>query len=186
MGDQPEETKIPRDRTSVELFAGGGGLVRWGSTARGSAPPVQRVQQSRLRDPDRQCRPGARRFRPVLTRDTAPVPPAPGEPAPLYPGDVRKLDLRKFEGEVDVLAGGPPRQPFSAGGVAKGDEDKRNMFPPSSTPSARCGPRPSSVRTSADSSGPRSPVTSSTSKTSFAYPSWSATPGGRGRSTTAR
>lgn len=42
---------------------------------------------------------------------------------------MRDLDLSAFQGEVDVLAGGPPCQPFSAGGVAKGDEDKRNMFP---------------------------------------------------------
>ncbi len=33
------------------------------------------------------------------------------------------------EHEVDLLAGGPPCQPFSLGGVAKGDEDQRNMFP---------------------------------------------------------
>ncbi len=30
---------------------------------------------------------------------------------------------------MDVLAGGPPCQPFSLGGVAKGDEDRRNGFP---------------------------------------------------------
>lgn len=61
--------------------------------------------------------------------DARPSPPAPGEPAPLFPGDVRELDMAAFHGKVDVLAGGPPCQPFSAGGVAKGDEDKRNMFP---------------------------------------------------------
>lgn len=61
--------------------------------------------------------------------DTRPRPPELGEPAPLFPGDVRELDLTHFHGRVDVLAGGPPCQPFSAGGVAKGDEDKRNMFP---------------------------------------------------------
>lgn len=60
---------------------------------------------------------------------TRPEPPEPGRPAPLYPGDVRDLDMSALEGKVDVLAGGPPCQPFSAGGVAKGDEDKRNMFP---------------------------------------------------------
>lgn len=31
--------------------------------------------------------------------------------------------------DVDVVAGGPPCQPFSLGGVHKGYEDKRNMFP---------------------------------------------------------
>lgn len=129
MGDQPEETKIPRDRTSVELFAGGGGLAM-GVHRAGFRPLLfnefnNRACETLIASAGRVLGDSGL----VLTRDTAPVPPAPGEPAPLYPGDVRKLDLRKFEGEVDVLAGGPPCQPFSAGGVAKGDEDKRNMFP---------------------------------------------------------
>ncbi len=55
--------------------------------------------------------------------------PNPGEPWPLVAGDVQKLDMTYLAGQVDVLAGGPPCQPFSLGGVAKGDEDKRNMFP---------------------------------------------------------
>lgn len=51
------------------------------------------------------------------------------EPWPLVRGDVRELKMGYLEGQVDVLAGGPPCQPFSLGGIAKGDEDKRNMFP---------------------------------------------------------
>ncbi|WP_424212003.1 DNA cytosine methyltransferase [Streptomyces sp. BI20] len=53
-----------------------------------------------------------------------------GPGAPLVKGDVRALDMRFLaERDVDLLAGGPPCQPFSLGGVAKGDEDARNMFP---------------------------------------------------------
>ncbi|GAA1525624.1 DNA (cytosine-5-)-methyltransferase [Streptomyces albidochromogenes] len=50
---------------------------------------------------------------------------------PLVPGDVRGIPSFEFlrDAEVDILAGGPPCQPFSLGGVAKGDEDERNMFP---------------------------------------------------------
>ncbi len=49
---------------------------------------------------------------------------------PLVEGDVRKIRSFGFlKGKVDVLAGGPPCQPFSLGGVAKGTEDERNMFP---------------------------------------------------------
>ncbi|MCZ0980481.1 DNA cytosine methyltransferase [Streptomyces diastatochromogenes] len=55
--------------------------------------------------------------------------PGPDEKVPLVAGDVQELDMDYLAGQVDVLAGGPPCQPFSLGGVAKGDEDKRNMFP---------------------------------------------------------
>jgi DNA (cytosine-5)-methyltransferase 1 len=47
----------------------------------------------------------------------------------LYPGDVRHFDYSEIEGEVDLLAGGPPCQPFSIGGKHKGPLDKRDMFP---------------------------------------------------------
>lgn len=47
----------------------------------------------------------------------------------LYPGDVREFDYSEIEGEVDLLAGGPPCQPFSVGGNHKGPLDKRDMFP---------------------------------------------------------
>lgn len=49
---------------------------------------------------------------------------------PLVEGDVRDiLSFAFLRGQVDVLAGGPPCQPFSLGGVHRGTEDKRNMFP---------------------------------------------------------
>ncbi len=55
--------------------------------------------------------------------------PGPGEDPPLIAGDVRKVDFEYLRDAVDVLAGGPPCQPFSLGGVARGDEDDRNGFP---------------------------------------------------------
>ncbi|MFD6876720.1 MULTISPECIES: DNA cytosine methyltransferase [unclassified Streptomyces] len=129
MGDQQEETITPRIRTSVELFAGGGGLAM-GVHRAGFRPLLfnefnRRACETLLASAGRTLGDDGL----VAIGETTPVPPRVGEPAPLYPGDVRELDLRKFEGEVDILAGGPPCQPFSAGGVAKGDEDKRNMFP---------------------------------------------------------
>lgn len=42
--------------------------------------------------------------------------------------DVRTVSFRDYEG-IDLLAGGPPCQPFSLGGRHKGDSDRRNMFP---------------------------------------------------------
>lgn len=46
---------------------------------------------------------------------------------------VHETDVRKFDfasvGRVDLIAGGPPCQPFSLGGLARANEDSRDMFP---------------------------------------------------------
>jgi DNA (cytosine-5)-methyltransferase 1 len=47
----------------------------------------------------------------------------------LYPGDVRDFDYSEVKGDIDLLAGGPPCQPFSIGGKHKAHEDRRDMFP---------------------------------------------------------
>lgn len=46
----------------------------------------------------------------------------------VHEGDIRSFDFTPFNG-VDIIAGGPPCQPFSLGGKAKGNEDARDMFP---------------------------------------------------------
>ena len=43
--------------------------------------------------------------------------------------DVRLVDFTKIEGEIDLVAGGPPCQPFSIGGKHLGPQDSRNMWP---------------------------------------------------------
>lgn len=48
---------------------------------------------------------------------------------PLQQGDVRKIDWRGFLGRLDLVAGGPPCQPFSIGGKHRGEEDTRDMWP---------------------------------------------------------
>lgn len=43
--------------------------------------------------------------------------------------DVRKIDFSEFEGQVDLVTGGPPCQPFSMGGKHGAYNDVRDMFP---------------------------------------------------------
>lgn len=48
---------------------------------------------------------------------------------PIYQGDVREFDFNSLNGEIDLIAGGPPCQPFSLGGKHNGELDRRDMFP---------------------------------------------------------
>lgn len=52
--------------------------------------------------------------------------------AAIWDGDVRQwlnTNAASDLGEVDIVAGGPPCQPFSLGGLHAGQDDRRNMFP---------------------------------------------------------
>jgi len=44
-------------------------------------------------------------------------------------GDVRDVDFRRYRGAIDLVAGGPPCQPFSVSGKQLGNEDLRDMVP---------------------------------------------------------
>lgn len=48
---------------------------------------------------------------------------------PLFSTDVRKFNFSNIPEGIDLLAGGPPCQPFSLAGKHKGHKDERNMFP---------------------------------------------------------
>lgn len=48
---------------------------------------------------------------------------------PLFHGDVRDFDYSPFAESIDLVAGGPPCQPFSLGGKHRGHQDERDMFP---------------------------------------------------------
>ena len=47
----------------------------------------------------------------------------------LYQSDVRAIKYNEIVRSVELVAGGPPCQPFSLGGKARGRMDSRDMFP---------------------------------------------------------
>lgn len=47
----------------------------------------------------------------------------------LINGDIQNVSFQKFKGNVELVAGGPPCQPFSLGGKHLGRNDPRDMFP---------------------------------------------------------
>lgn len=110
---------------SVELFAGAGGLAMGISLAGFESLAVVEWDK-------RACetiRENQKRGYP-LVRDL-----------PLWEGDVRHFDWSSVTEEVDLLAGGPPCQPFSMGGKHRAHGDERDMFPPMIEIIRRLAPR---------------------------------------------
>jgi DNA (cytosine-5)-methyltransferase 1 len=105
--------------TSVELFAGGGGLAM-GVHAAGFRHVLLNEYARRA------CETLLANGASLREAETIPEP---GEPPLLVEGPIQKLDFHYLSGKVELLAGGPPCQPFSLGGEHRGHEDERNMFP---------------------------------------------------------
>ena len=106
--------------TSVELFVGGGGLALGLHEAKFRHLLVNELNS-------RACE----TLRANLGTDVS-FPSLNGTPPgrwPLAEADIAGLDLSSFKGQVDLLAAGAPCQPFSLGGLHRGDEDERNLFP---------------------------------------------------------
>ena len=99
---------------AVELFAGAGGLAMGVRLAGFSSAAM--VEWSK---------PACDTLRLNQARG---YPLAAGWPAP-FEGDVRKFDWEKIEQDIDLVAGGPPCQPFSMGGKHQAHDDQRDMFP---------------------------------------------------------
>ena len=47
----------------------------------------------------------------------------------VYQADVRTVNYDGYTGKIQLVAGGPPCQPFSLGGKHQAYNDKRDMFP---------------------------------------------------------
>ncbi|WP_425558874.1 DNA cytosine methyltransferase [Catenulispora subtropica] len=107
--------------TSIELFAGAGGLALAMHQARFRHLLAVEVDE-------RACETlrlnGAKDYSPDQPRPTTVE-----MSWPLVCGDVREFDFKPWKDEVDVVAGGVPCQPWSLGGVHRGYEDKRNLWP---------------------------------------------------------
>jgi len=98
---------------AVELFAGAGGLGM--GLSRAGFHPVAVIER------DRYC---CDTIRENQKRGLSPL-----TSWPLVEGDIRDFDFRGIAGEIDLVSGGPPCQPFSLGGKHRGRLDERDMFP---------------------------------------------------------
>ncbi len=98
---------------SVELFAGAGGLGI--GVSRAGFTPATVIEW------DRYC---CDTIRENQQRGFEPL-----RHWPLVEGDVREFDFGSIGGDVDLVSGGPPCQPFSICGKHRGHQDRRDMFP---------------------------------------------------------
>jgi DNA (cytosine-5)-methyltransferase 1 len=98
---------------SLELFAGAGGLAI--GMARAGFEHLGVFE----RDPD-SCE---------AIRSNSSSVHWPFEKWPVFQEDVTKVNFKPYEGAVQLVSGGPPCQPFSIGGKARGFDDSRDMFP---------------------------------------------------------
>ena len=98
---------------AVELFAGAGGLAMGVSLAGFKSLAVVEWDKWACDT----VRENQRRGYPLVTD------------WPLHEGDVRNIDWSTIPEDIELLAGGPPCQPFSMGGKHQSHNDARDMFP---------------------------------------------------------
>jgi DNA (cytosine-5)-methyltransferase 1 len=96
-------------KTSIELFAGGGGMALGLAQSGLSHIAVNEIDRR--------------------SNDTLLVNHRRIGDWPMLPGDCADQPWEDFRGAATIVAGGAPCQPFSIGGVHRGDEDDRNLWP---------------------------------------------------------
>lgn len=113
--------------TAVELFAGAGGLLLGTSLAGFKHLAAVEWEHNCCET----LRLNQRHGYPLVDEDMH-----------IIEGDVREVDWSFLQGaDIDLLAGGPPCQPFSLGGLGRAEADKRDMFPAYTAVLARLRPR---------------------------------------------
>jgi DNA (cytosine-5)-methyltransferase 1 len=110
---------------SVELFAGGGGLTL-GTHLAGFSTEIVSEWDRWACDTLRANRDaGHPLVRGIDVRE----------------GDIRDVDWSAVPGDVSLVSGGPPCQPFSGGGLGRAADDSRDMFPATAEVIRRLRPR---------------------------------------------
>ena len=100
--------------TSVELFAGAGGLLLGTSLA--GFKHLAAVEWGH--NCCNTLRLNQEKGYPLIDQDMR-----------VIEGDIRGVDWSFLSSDIDLLAGGPPCQPFSLGGKGRAETDVRDMFP---------------------------------------------------------
>jgi DNA (cytosine-5)-methyltransferase 1 len=119
--DAPEAADDADSGTCIELFSGGGGLAM--------ALHAAGFRHLLLNELNKRACATLRANNAVdyLPDETPPATLA--DPWPLIEGGIGEVDFTPFLGDIDVVAGGVPCQPFSLGGAHKGHLDERNLWP---------------------------------------------------------
>jgi site-specific DNA-cytosine methylase len=94
-------------RTAVEICAGAGGLAEGAASIR--------LEHLLLIDTSQICESILKHNRPWPTSSAKCL-------------DVREFDFRTLRGQVGLLSGGPPCQPWSQSGLRRGNEDRRDLL----------------------------------------------------------
>lgn len=133
--DSPQIVVVARDwefvllddrLTAVELFAGAGGLLL-GTSLAGFHHLAAAEWEHNCCDT---LRLNQQKGYPLIDSDMR-----------VIEGDVRDVDWSFLPASIDLLAGGPPCQPFSLGGLSRANSDARDMFPAFTSVLAQLKPR---------------------------------------------